>query len=138
LLEARLFGSLPLARAAGQEASRGELMRYLAELTWAPHVMQHNPHLSWRAIDASTIELSAASAGGPARVRLIFEDGDIARIEADDRPRMAGRRIVPTRWEGCCGDYREVEGLPHTDPGGGELVVGQRPFRILAREGNRV
>ena len=51
-----------------------------------------------------------ASAGGPARVRLIFEDGDIARIEADGRPRTAGRRIVPTQWEGCCGDYREMEG----------------------------
>lgn len=32
LLEARLFGSLRLARAAGPQASRGELMRYLAEL----------------------------------------------------------------------------------------------------------
>ena len=85
-------------------------MRYLAELTWAPHVMQHNPHLSWRAIDASTIELSAASAGGPARVRLIFEDGDIVRIEADDRPRVAGRLIVPTKWRGCCSDYRETGG----------------------------
>ena len=46
LLEARLCGSLPLARAAGQEVSRGELMRYLAELIWAPHAMQHNPQLS--------------------------------------------------------------------------------------------
>jgi hypothetical protein len=46
LLEARLCGSLPLARAAGQEVSRGESMRYLAELIWAPHAMQHNPQLS--------------------------------------------------------------------------------------------
>jgi len=36
LLEARLCGSLRLAQAAGREVSRGELMRYLAELTWAP------------------------------------------------------------------------------------------------------
>ena len=35
LLEARLCGSLPLTRAAGLETSRGELMRYLAELMWA-------------------------------------------------------------------------------------------------------
>jgi hypothetical protein len=110
LFEAQLDGSLPLARLGGPEASRGELMRYLAELIWAPHAMQRNPKLFWREIDASTIELSAASPGGPARVRLIFEDSDIARIEADDRPRTAGRRIVPTRWEGCCGGYREMEG----------------------------
>jgi hypothetical protein len=103
-------GSAAHYRSRGQELSRGELMRYLAELIWAPHAMQRNPQLSWREIDASTVEVSAASASGPARVRLIFEDGDIARIEADDRPRTVGRRIVPTRWEGCCGYYRAVEG----------------------------
>ena len=37
-------------------------------------------------------------------MRLIFENGDINRIEADDR------RIVPTRWQGCCCDYREMNG----------------------------
>lgn len=83
LLEARLCGSLPLTRAAGPETSRGELMRYLAELIWAPHAMRHNPALSWREIDATAVEVSASSAGGPARVRLIFENGDIARIEAE-------------------------------------------------------
>ena len=65
LLEARLFGSLRLARAAGPQASRGELMRYLAELAWAPHAMLHNPHLSWREIDANTVEVSAESHGRP-------------------------------------------------------------------------
>jgi uncharacterized protein DUF6920 len=40
LLEARLCGSVPLARAAGLEVSKGELMRYLAELIWAPHAMR--------------------------------------------------------------------------------------------------
>jgi len=62
LLEARLFGSLRLARAAGPVAGKGELMRYLAELGWAPHAMLHNPQLSWREIDATTIEVSANSA----------------------------------------------------------------------------
>ena len=110
LLEARLFGSLPLARATGAQATKGELMRYLAELAWAPHAMLHNPQLSWREIDATTVEVSAESQAGPARVRLIFENGDITRIEADDRPRMVGRRIVPTRWQGRCCDYREMNG----------------------------
>ena len=53
-LEARLFGSLRLARAAGPHVGKGELMRYLAELAWAPHAMLHNPQLSWREIDATT------------------------------------------------------------------------------------
>jgi hypothetical protein len=110
LLEARLFGSLQVARAVGPPAGKGELMRYLAELAWAPHATLHNSQLSWREIDATTVEVSAESQVGPARVRLIFEDGDITRIEADDRPRMVGRRIVPTRWQGRCCDYREMNG----------------------------
>jgi hypothetical protein len=110
LLEARLFGSLLLARAAGPEAGKGELMRYLAELAWVPHAMLCNPQLSWREIDATTVEVSAESPAGPAQVRLIFENGDITRVEAADRPRMVGRRIVPTRWQGRCGDYRKMGG----------------------------
>jgi hypothetical protein len=54
--------------------------------------------------------VSTESQAGPARVRLIFENGDIARMEADDRPRMVGHRIVPTRWQGHCCDYREMNG----------------------------
>jgi hypothetical protein len=110
LLEARLFGSLQVARAAGPQAGKGELMRYLAELAWAPHAMLHNPQLSWREIDAITIEVSTKSPAGPAQVRLIFENGDITCIEADDRPRMVGRCIIPTRWLGRCWDYREMNG----------------------------
>jgi len=72
--------------------------------------MLHNPQLSWREIDATTVEVSAESQAGAARVRLIFENCDIARVEADDRPRMVGRRIIPTRWHGRCCDYREVNG----------------------------
>jgi hypothetical protein len=112
--EARLFGSLRLARAAGPQAGKGELMRYLAELAWAPHAMLHNPHLSWREIDPNTIEVSAESTDGPARVRLVFENGDITRIEADDRPRAVHGRTIPTRWHGRCFDYREMDrcGIP--------------------------
>ena len=110
LLEARLFGSLPLARAAGAQATKGELMCCLAELACAPHAILHNPQLSCREIDATTVEVSAESQAGQARVRLIFENGDITRIEADERPRMVGRRIVPTPWQGPCCDYREMNG----------------------------
>jgi hypothetical protein len=109
LLEARLFGSFRLARAQGPQADKGELMRYLAELAWVPHAMLYNPQLSWREIDATTVEVSAESPAGPARVRLIFENGDITRVEADDRPRMVGRCSVPTRWQGRCSDYREMD-----------------------------
>ena len=110
LLEARLCGSLPLARGAGQEGQQGRVDAVSRRTDMGTARDAAQSQLSWREIDASTVEVSAASPGGPVRVRLIFEDRHIARIEADDRPRTVGRRIVPTRWAGCCGDYREMEG----------------------------
>jgi hypothetical protein len=108
--DVRLFGSLPVARAAGPLLGKGELMRYLAELPWAPQAMLHNPRLRWRALDAATVEVSADSAAGPARVRLRFENGEIVGAEADDRPRILGRRAVPTPWRGRFYDHRELNG----------------------------
>jgi hypothetical protein len=128
LLEVRLFGSWRLARAACSQASRAELMRYLAELPWAPHAMLHNPRLSWRGIDATTIEVSAESRASPARVRLIFENGDITRIEADDRPRAVGRRLVPTRWEGGCWDYRQMDGCRIPTRAAASWLLEDGPF----------
>jgi hypothetical protein len=110
LLEVRLLGSLRIARAAGPQIGKGALMRYLAELAWAPHAMRQNPFLSWHEVEATTVEVSAESVGGSARVRLVFENGDIVRIEADDRPRAVGGRMVPTRWRGRFFDYHEMDG----------------------------
>jgi hypothetical protein len=125
-LEARLFGSLRLARAAGPQASKGELMRYLAELTWAPHAML--AHLSWREIDANAIEVSAESTGGPARVRLVFENGDITRIEADDRPRAVRGCTIPTRWHGRCSAYSEMDNCRIPTGAVVSWLLEERPF----------
>ena len=98
LLEARLFGSLPVARAAGPEASRGELMRYLGELAWSPHAILHNPQLSWREIDASTIEVSAT---GETQQRtesigkIIEEAAALALIGAKERGIKVQLQLAP-------------------------------------------
>ena len=84
LLDARLFGSLSLARAAGAQATKGELMRYLAELAWTPHAMLRNPQLSWREINASNttrrcrlrprLRLQWRNCGRDAPVRMLFRE----------------------------------------------------------------
>lgn len=127
-IEVRLFDSVRLARAAGPQVGRGELMRYLAELAWAPQAMLHNPRLRWRELDAATVEVSAESAGGPARVRLVFEGDDLARIEADDRPRAVGRGTVPTPWRGCFSDYREMGGCRIPTRAEVAWLLGAGPF----------
>jgi hypothetical protein len=110
LLGVRLFGSFPLVRESGPELARGELMRYLAELVWAPQAMLCNPQLTWRAADDSSVEVSADCPAGPARVRFLFEGGDVVGFEADDRPRLADGSIVRTRWQGRCSGYRILGG----------------------------
>ncbi len=110
ILEARLLGSLPVARFAGPEIARAELIRYLAELAWAPEAMIYNRGLHWRELDASAVEVSAQSEGGTARVRLFFEDGDLIRAEAAGRPRIEGRSTVSRPWIGRFSDYRILNG----------------------------
>ncbi len=127
-LEARLFGSLPLARAAGPAIDRGELMRYLAELVWAPHAMLLNPHLDWRTLGRESVEVSAAATTPPARVRLLFEAGEIRRIEADDRPRMEGRRTAARPWAGRFFDYRALGDLRIPTRGEVSWILDGNPF----------
>jgi hypothetical protein len=92
------------------------------------HAMLYNPRLSWREIDATTVEVSAESPAGPARVRLIFENGDITRIEADDRPRAVGRHTIPTRWQGRCCDYREIGGCRIPTQAAVSWLLEEGPF----------
>lgn len=133
-LEARLFGSFPMARAAGPEISRGELMRYLAELAWAPQAMLYNRHLSWREIDANTVEVSAASRGSPVRVRLSFADGDLIGVAADDRPRLVDNFAIRTPWCGRFFDYREIGGWRIPSRAIATWVLPEAPFDYFRGE----
>ena len=52
-----IFG-LPVRRQQGPETIRGEALRYLAELPWAPFAMTANPDLQWRQLDNETVEVA--------------------------------------------------------------------------------
>ena len=68
----------------------------------------------------------------------MFENGDIARIEADDRPRAVGGRMVPTRWQGRCFDYREMDGCRIPTRAVVSWLLEDGSVRLLARQGNRI
>lgn len=111
-LEARLLGSVRVALAEGQEMDRGELMRYLGELAWAPEAILLNRALRWRGLSSREFEVSAESSGGLATVRLILnEQGDITQVEADDRPMSSGKESIPTPWRARVWDYADVGGF---------------------------
>ena len=115
------FGAVPLFPAiAGLEATRGETMRYLAELPWAPDAILHNRELSWSALDSRTLLVSAGKGALHSRVVLkLGDDGLVCAVMAEGRPRREGRRFVERSWRGRFSAYQERHG--RVVPGRGEV-----------------
>ena len=107
-LDIMAFGLIPIARAAHTAALvRGELMRYLAELAWAPAAILLNTALRWRADSPDTLAVSAGVGATASEVVLSLDgDGRIAAGFAPDRPRSATAPFLPTPWRGRFSDYR--------------------------------
>ena len=110
VLEARLFGSVPVARLSGRELTLGEAFRYLAELPWAPDAILGNPDLVWRVTGSDRVEVRLATQAGTARVTFTFDaNGDVTGMEAKDRPARDGSgRMTRLDWRGRFGDYRQI------------------------------
>lgn len=107
-LRARLLGAFQVAGGTGADYDRGELIRYLSELPVHPDAILSNGALTWRSLEPRTVEVTGHSRSGPASVRFYFDGmGDIARIEADDRPMSrSDGTTAPTAWHGSYSDYR--------------------------------
>jgi hypothetical protein len=102
------LGFIPIARAEHSAAlMRGELMRYLAELPWAPDAILLNTELRWREDGPDKLAVSAGSGETAAEVVLSLDSqGRIAGAFAPDRPRSATAPFLPTPWYGRFTDYR--------------------------------
>lgn len=111
-LEAWALGVLTLARPPVTPAlTKGELMRYLAELPWAPDALLHNWALAWQVLDPARLRVSVACGSGRASVDLhLGDDGMVAAVSAADRPRMEGGGTVERAWWGRFSDYRSHAG----------------------------
>ena len=107
-LDVMALGFIPIARAAHTPALvRGELMRYLAELPWAPDAILHNTDLRWRKDAPDALAVSAGAGETASEVVLSLDsEGRIAGGFAPDRPRSATAPILPTPWRGRFSDYR--------------------------------
>jgi len=107
-LSVKVLGVMPLVRTTPSAAlTRGELMRYLAELAWAPDAVLLNTALRWREIDAATLGVSAGIGAAAAEVFFTLNgDGTIAGGYALDRPRSLVAPFLPTRWTWRYSDYR--------------------------------
>lgn len=107
-LDVRLFSLVRLDSARCSAALwRGELMRYLAELAWAPDAILHNCALRWRADGPDRFVVGAGSGDTVAEVVLDLDaEGRIAGAFAPDRPRSPKAPFLPTPWQGQFSDYR--------------------------------
>lgn len=107
MLEVKLFGLIRLAHMDGPSLAKGEIMRYLAEIPWAPDAILLNRSLMWSVINERTFWVAAGSAAGRGAVRLdLDDDGRIGSIFAFDRPYTDGKLIDERPWSGRFSDYR--------------------------------
>ena len=128
-LDVRLWGVVPVVRASGERFARGEAMRYLAELAWAPQAMVANPALEWQAVDESTVEVATRIARERVAVLLHFDAaGDIVGISTGARPRMVGKQVVDTPWSGVFGEYRDFNGVRLPTTGEVSWLLSDGPF----------
>lgn len=102
------LGVIPIIRAKHSTAlMRGELMRYLAELAWAPDAILLNTELRWREDGPDQLAVSVGSGETAAEVILSLDsEGRIAGAFAPDRPRSTTAPFLPTPWRGRFSDYR--------------------------------
>jgi hypothetical protein len=120
-LHVRLLGSIPIANALGPDTDRGEAMRYLAELPWAPDAMLHNPQLHWNVLGPKTVEVGLALPDGLATVRFTLDEaGDVVQVDAS-RPvgeKPGEPKLRP--WRCHLGDYARLGGrrIPQTGEAG--------------------
>jgi hypothetical protein len=128
-LAARLFGLLPLMRQQGAEVSRGEAMRYLAELPWVPHAIRSNRQLGWHQLDDRSVEVSTSVRGASVAVRLDFDaSGDIVGTFAGARPHLEGKTSVPRPWVGEFSDYTHIGAVRLPSRGEVRWILPDGPF----------
>lgn len=106
------LGIFPLVHTKpSTDLSRGELMRYLAELPWAPGAILHNTALRWREAGSNLIVAAGAGAASAEVTLSLTPEGRIAGAYAPDRGALHGAISVPTPWRGAFDDYRLHDGV---------------------------
>lgn len=112
LLDARIGAAVSVSRVAGGSADADELMRYLAELAWAPGALTRNAGLDFEVLSPTRIRAIAKVAGTPVAVDLdIGPSGEIVSASAAARGMTVGNEIRPTPWEGTFSEWTTIGGL---------------------------
>lgn len=132
LLQASLFGLIPLAESRGGEAfARAELMRFLAEAPWYPTALLPSQGVRWTAVDEGRAEATLEDGGVAATLRFAFgANGLIESVRADARLRTLGDASMLTPWLGRWRDYEQRQGMhiPLSGEVAWQLPDGPKPY----------
>jgi hypothetical protein len=110
-LSVKALGLIPMARFDPSAAlTRGQLIRYLAELPLAPDAMICNDWLVWRSLDQNRLSVSAGTGDKAAEVIFTLDPDGLVGEAFAERPRAVGSGFVPTPWRGRFSDYRLHKG----------------------------
>jgi hypothetical protein len=124
ILEVKMLGIRIVSASPNPGTTKGEIMRYLAEMAWVPDAIMQNEQLHWRVLGRDTLSVAyeAPSARGEVQFSL-DSDGRIASVYAPDRPRKEGAIFVERPWHGHFSDYRRHGGrwLPFAGEVGWEV-----------------
>jgi hypothetical protein len=103
---------IPVARSKpGTALTRGELIRYLAELPLLPDAMLHNHDIAWREVAPSTIAVTAGS--GDTSCEVTFElgaDSNIVSAFCANRAASTTPPFSPMPWRCTFGEHRRRSG----------------------------
>jgi hypothetical protein len=110
-LVVRIGGAVPAFSCRGGDFDRGELQRYLSSAALCPPLLVRNGSLVWVQVDERTLRVG--DTGDPTGATVEYDIGDDGRPLCcrADRPRLVGKRTVPTPWLAATLDFREMEGL---------------------------
>ncbi len=112
-MRASLLGLIPIVDVEGTPAiAQGALHRWLAEALWMPTALLPSAGVIWAPVDDSTARATVGAGGTSVWLDFHFgADSLITRTTTPARGRDVHGTIVPTPWQGRCGDWAERGGM---------------------------
>jgi hypothetical protein len=110
-LVVKLGGLIPVKRFSGPDFDRGEIQRYFSSILMCPSILLNHPTLEFSTAGKRTLRVRDRK--DPTAATVDFEISEIGRPVAcrAERPRLVGKRTVPTLWSGTCTEFLEWEGM---------------------------
>lgn len=106
-LDVKVLGIRIISASPNPSATKGEIIRYLAELAWAPDAITQNAQLQWGGLSPDTLSVAYETPSARGEVQFgLDSEGRIVSVYAPDRPRKEGSAFVEWPWRGRFFDYR--------------------------------